>query len=86
MIAKAVYVLCALTSMGCAALLVRGYLRSRARLLLWSSISFGGLAVNNILLVVDRVVAPNNDLYMLRLFTAFLSVAILLYGLVWESE
>lgn len=86
MIAKAVYVLCALTSMGCAALLVRGYLRGRARLLLWSSISFAGLAVNNILLVIDRLVVPGYDLYMLRIVTAFLSVSVLLYGLVWESE
>lgn len=86
MLAKAVYILCALTSIGCAVLLVRGYLRSRARLLLWSSLSFAGLAVNNILLVVDRLVVPNNDLYMLRLISALASVAILAYGLIWESE
>lgn len=86
MIAKAVYILCAVTSMGCAALLVRGYLRSRARLLLWSSISFAGLAVNNVLLVIDRLIVPNNDLYMLRVVSALISVSILLYGLVWESE
>ena len=42
MAARAVYVLCALTSLGCAVLLVRGYLESRARLLLWSSVSFVG--------------------------------------------
>lgn len=86
MIARAVYILCALTSLGCATLLIRGYLRSRARLLLWSSLSFAGLALNNILLVVDRVVVPSNDMYMLRLASALISVGVLLYGLVWESE
>lgn len=86
MLAKTVYVLCALTSIGCAILLVRGYLATRARLLLWSSISFMGLALNNILLVVDRLVVPNNDLYVLRLLIALAAVVVLLYGLVWESE
>lgn len=86
MMARAVYVLCALTSLGCAALLIRGYLQSRARLLLWSSISFVGLALNNILLVVDRLVVPDVDMYSVRLVTALVSVVVLLYGLIWESE
>lgn len=86
MLARAVYILCALTSLGCAVLLVRGYLRSRARLLLWSSLSFAGLAINNILLVIDRLVIPDQDLYLWRLVSAFVSVAILLYGLIWEAE
>ena len=86
MLARSVYVLCALTSIGCGVLLVRGYLKSRARLLLWSSISFAGLALNNILLVVDRVVLPDQDLYIWRLVSALASVVVLLYGLVWESE
>ena len=33
--ATLVYALCALTSLACAVLLLRGYLSSRARLLLW---------------------------------------------------
>lgn len=86
MLARAVYVLCALTSLGCAGLLVRGYLRSRARLLLWASISFAGLAVNNVLLVIDRLVIPDNDLYVIRLISALASVVVLLYGLIWEAE
>ena len=86
MIVKAVYILCALTSMACAGLLIRGYLRGRARLLLWSSLAFAGLALNNILLVVDRLIIPERDMYQLRLVTALISVSVLLYGLVWESE
>lgn len=86
MAARAVYVLCALTSLGCAVLLVRGYLESRARLLLWSSVSFVGLALNNILLVIDRLVVPDVDMYLVRLVTALVSVALLVYGLIWESQ
>lgn len=86
MAARAVYVLCALTSLGCAALLIRGYLQSRARLLLWSSISFAGLALNNILLVIDRLVVPDVDMYSIRLVSALASLVVLLYGLIWESE
>lgn len=85
MAARAVYVLCALTSLGCAGLLVRGYLQSRARLLLWSSLSFAGLALNNVLLVVDRLVVPDIDMYSVRLVTALVSLVVLLYGLIWES-
>lgn len=49
-VATAVYILCAVTSVLCAGLLVRSYLRSRVRLLLWSALCFVGLAVNNVLL------------------------------------
>ena len=57
-----VYALCALTSTACAVLLLRGYARSHFRLLLWSGLCFVGLALNNILLVVDKQVVPDVDL------------------------
>lgn len=37
-----VYILCAITSLACAVLLLRSFRRTRARLLLWSGISFAG--------------------------------------------
>ena len=40
--AAAVYVLCALTSLACAVLLLRAYLRRKVRLLLWSGLGFVG--------------------------------------------
>ena len=40
--ATVVYLLCALTSLGCALLLLAAYRRERARLLLWSCVCFGG--------------------------------------------
>ena len=85
--AEAVYMLCALTSVICAAMLIRGYLKSRVKLLLWSSVCFVGLAVNNVLLFVDLVVFPGPviDLSLLRSVSALIGISVLLYGLIWES-
>ena len=84
--ALAVYVLCALTSVACAALLFRSYLRGRAPLLLWSSLCFAGLAVNNVILFVDKVVVTDVDLSMLRAASGLVAVLLLVYGLVTEGR
>lgn len=84
--ANAVYLLCALTSIVCAALLIQGFLRTRSRLLLWSSLCFAGLVVNNLLLVVDRIFVSNVDLYTVRSLSALVALTLLVYGLVWESK
>jgi hypothetical protein len=81
-----VYALCALTSLACAVLLLRGYFASRARLLLWSGLCFTGLAANNIILLIDTRVVPTIDLSLWRSLPALAGVAILLYGLVWETR
>ncbi|MBA3541000.1 MAG: hypothetical protein H0T79_15420 [Deltaproteobacteria bacterium] len=83
--AEAVYVLCALTSVLCAGLLARGYRRQRTRLLMWSMLCFVGLAVNNILLVVDLILVPSFDLSLVRTATALVAVLLLLIGLLWED-
>jgi hypothetical protein len=85
-VAAAVYILGALTTLLCAVLLLRGYLRSRAKLLLWSSICFFGLTVSNALIFADLVLLPGIDLYFWRLFTAAAAMVILVCGLVWEGE
>ncbi|HUJ13999.1 MAG TPA: DUF5985 family protein [Thermoanaerobaculia bacterium] len=81
-----VYALCGLTSIICAALLLRGYARSRFRLLLWAGLCFVGLALNNILLFVDLRVLPQTDLSIVRTIPAIAGAAILIYGLVWETR
>ena len=87
MMASVVYALCALTSMLCAGLLWRAYRASRARLLLWSSVSFIGLACNNLLLFLDQVVLPASvDLALYRSLMAAVSVMVLLLGLIWDSR
>ncbi|HYK04512.1 MAG TPA: DUF5985 family protein [Thermoanaerobaculia bacterium] len=83
--ATAIYALCALTSVMCAFLLLRGYSQSRVRLLFWSGLCFAGLALNNILLILDLSVLPDVDLEMWRTVPALAGVALLIYGLVWES-
>lgn len=83
--AETIYALCALTSAMCAALLLRGFARTRARLLLWSSLCFVGLAFNNVLLVVDLWLAPEVSLGEWRGAAALMGLLPLLFGLVWES-
>lgn len=85
MLADAIYVLCALTSILCAVLLIRGYRQSRVRLLFWSAWCFVGLALNNILLIIDERVLRDANLEIWRALPAVIGVALLVYGLVWES-
>ncbi|HEX7114627.1 MAG TPA: DUF5985 family protein [Steroidobacter sp.] len=71
----------------CAFLLLRAYARVRKRLLLWSGLCFAGLTVSNALLFVDRaIMGPEVNLYSWRLGVAAFSMALLLYGLVVESD
>ena len=81
-----VYILCALTSVLCAVLLLRASHRTPTRLLFWSGNSFIALAIANILLFVDLVMIPNHDLLILRNVVTLLGVVMLLYGLIWEAE
>jgi len=84
--AEAVYILCALTSLFCAALLIRGYRAQRTRLLLWSSLCFIGLALSNAILVVDLILLPQVDLAIPRTIAAAVAMLLLLVGLIWESR
>lgn len=83
--AEAVYVLCSLTALACALLLFRGYRRSGERLLLWASICFVGLTMNNVLLYLDLVVIKSVSLSLPRSLSALAGLSALLYGLVWEE-
>ena len=86
--ASIVYLLCALTAIVCAWLLMQAYLaRGRYRLLLWSGLCFVGLAANNLLLVVDKLVLPPSiDLSLARTGVALAALSVLLYGLVMDAE
>lgn len=83
----AVFLLCFATSLLCLILLVRTYRHKRAKLLLWTALSFVGLALNNLLVFVDLVVLPVEvDLVPLRNLTSLAAVGVLLYGFIWESD
>ena len=81
-----IYALCALTALACAGLLLRAYLRTRARLLLWSGLCFAGLTANNVLLALDRLVFTEVDLVLARLVLGLVSVWVLAVALVMENE
>jgi hypothetical protein len=86
MFGNIVYILCAATSTLCAILLMRGYRQSRARLLLWSSACFIGLALNNLLLVIDVRAGAALDLSVWRMVPAVFGGGALLYALIWETR
>lgn len=82
----AVLILSFLTTLLCAALLLRAYWRVRRRLLLWSGLCFAGLTLSNLLVIADLLMFPTIDFYTWRIGTAAAAMALLLYGLIWESQ
>jgi hypothetical protein len=83
--AESIYALCAAASVFCAVLLIRSYRRSGLRLVLLSCLCFSGLAVNNVLLFVDLVVAPDVDLSAARGVIAVGALLSLVIGLIGEE-
>jgi len=80
---QAVYILCALTSLGCTLLLIGRYRKTRVDLLFWSAIAFLLLTVTNILLFVDLVIlGAGVDLTIIRNGSTLLGTILLLYGLI----
>lgn len=86
MMGPIIYILCALTCLGSALLLWRGYRRSRQRLLYWSALCFAIMAVSNGLLILDLIVLP--DVYLLpwRSVVTQAALLVLLFGLIFESD
>jgi hypothetical protein len=80
-----VYVLCALTSLVCSVLLIRGYMRQKVRLLLWCALCFVGLTLNNIFLILDIVVFPEVTLWHVRSLSGLVAMMLLVFGLVWDA-
>jgi hypothetical protein len=70
----------------CAFLLLRAYARVRQRLLLWSGLCFVGLTLSNAVLFFDLAVVPEVSFYTWRLAIAALSMLLLIYGLIFESD
>ena len=79
-----VYLLCAATALSCSALLFRGFRQNGTRLLLLCGLFFLSLAVENVIVFVDRVVVLDIDLYALQISVALIGVILFLVGLIWE--
>lgn len=82
----AVYLLCAATALSCALLLLRGYGRSRVRLLLWCGLWFLAMTAENVLLFFDLVLFREKDLSAFHVSAAVVGIVLLLYGLIWEVK
>jgi hypothetical protein len=85
MVAGIVFILCAVTSCVCFLLLMRAFVQTKARLLLWSAFCFLGIAINNALLYVDIKVLPDVDLSLVRTIPALAGIVCLIYGLIRDS-
>ena len=81
-----VYTLCFATATLCAFLLGRSFRRTRSRLLFWSALCFGLLAVVNFIVVLDMLVFPEIDFRPMRLWLSLLAVSVLLFGFIWDED
>jgi hypothetical protein len=86
MMTLALDVLTLLTTVLCAILLLRAYQNVRRRLLLWSGLCFVGMSLAALLRIADLRIFLSTDLYTYRLGVTALSMALLLFGLIWESQ
>jgi hypothetical protein len=88
-LATAVYLLCAVTSAGCAALLFWVFWQHRQHvrpLVLWTALCFAGFAISNGLVVIDVIILRSGALAMARAVTACAASAFLLFGLIWDAS
>lgn len=83
---SAVYLLCFASSSACAFLLSRSYRRTGMRLLLWSTLCFLLLALNNLFVVIDLLLIASIDFSTLRLLFSLAAVSVLLFGFIWDLE
>lgn len=81
-----VYILCAVIAFTCCVLLLRGYRKSKARLLLWSGLCFAMFTLDNVILFIDKVIIPSIALSPWQTPIPLIGVIFLLYGLVWEAK
>ena len=56
------------------------------RLLLWSSLSFGLLAANNFIVILDLILLPSIDLLLVRYALSLAAVCLFLFGFIWDLE
>lgn len=81
-----IYGLCMLTALMCAWLLLQAYHKTQYRLLFWAVLFFSIAALNNVFLVVDKLVFPDTDLTMYRYAVAVIGLLVLWPGLILKRE
>ena len=80
----AIYGLCLLVSTLCAVLLLRAWKRTRVPLLMWSGIGFSGIALNNLILVIDNNI--DADLSTWRSVPTLVGLLLFIWGLTGEQS
>ncbi|HET7843005.1 MAG TPA: DUF5985 family protein [Xanthomonadales bacterium] len=81
-----VYTLCAITASVTATMLLRAWRSTGTAMLFWSGLCFVGLAMSNVVVLVDLLLVPQLDLRWLRSSTGLLAVSLLIYGLLLEDR
>ncbi|MDF2756916.1 MAG: conserved rane protein of unknown function [Nitrospira sp.] len=85
--ASVVYGLCAVTSALCAMFLLNGYRKTDYRFLFWCGLFFLISTLNNLLLVMDKIIFPLElDLSIPRYLVALTALCFLLHGLIYSEE
>lgn len=84
MITTVLVLLCFAVSAACAILLLRAWRRTKLRLLMFSGLGFSGIALNNLLLVVDASAVP--DLSTWRGTPTLVGLGIFIWGLIGERH
>lgn len=82
---KIVYAMCAITCATCTFLLLRGYMRSKMNLLLWSTLCFTCLTLTNIFVYIDLILIEEINFLTVRNILTFLGLSILIYGMIEET-
>jgi hypothetical protein len=81
-----VYILCAVTSLASAILLLRGaFARGGGGLMFWSALCFIAMAINNALLYCNFIVLPDVDLLTASRLATLVGIVLLNFGLIWHS-
>ncbi len=82
---EATYVICTITSLASALLMLRSMRGPGGRLLFWGAVFFLGMALNNVALFANNVLIAA-DWSVVPNIIMLTSVAALLYGLIWDVK
>jgi hypothetical protein len=83
---EVVYTICAVISLLCTSVLFMNYRRTGSRLLLWVTVSFVLLSLNNVFACVDLLLLPDVEMSgsLVRNFLLALAGTSLSCGIAWE--
>ncbi|MEP6548564.1 MAG: DUF5985 family protein [Gammaproteobacteria bacterium] len=80
------YALCAVISVACAAFTLQQCVASGSRLLMWATLCFIGLAVNNVLIYLDDILLPSDGFFLWRACAALAGMTAFICGLIWDWQ